>query len=288
MIKLLTVIIWGDEIVKAQKLTEINELSVVYQRRDYEYNMNTFHYHDSYEIYFLEEGKRMLFIGDKIYETERNDAALFSPNVFHYSNGKDSHAGTCISFTENYLDEYFTPKAKDILLRCFSKDVISLTENEMSRIKELASNMGADGDIPFSRLSEILRLLAENIERGSEKKRLSSVKGIPPIISYINENYDTISGLDDIANNFYMSKCYLCRKFKNDTGMTVTQYINHVRIQKSCELLAATDMTIAQISISCGYDSQAYYSRVFRHTMNCAPIEFRMRMRDSVKAYVEK
>lgn len=274
--------------MKAKKLTELDGLSVIYQRRDYEYNMNTFHYHDSYEIYFLEEGTRMLFIGNRIYETEKNDVALFSPNVFHYSNGKSGHAGTCISFTEKYLDEYFTPKAKMMLLKCFSKDVISLSDAEMKAVKMLAENIGSEGDIPFSRLSEILRLLTQNIEHGSEKKRLSSVKGIPPIISYINENYDTISGLDDIANNFYMSKCYLCRKFKNDTGMTITQYLNHVRIQKSCELLAATDMTIAQISISCGYDSQAYYSRVFKHTMNCAPIEFRTRMRNSVKSYVEK
>ena len=135
------------------------------------------------------------------------------------------------------------------LLTDKQRDTVDLYYHEDLSLSEIAEEIGISS-----------QGVSDSIKRG--ERLLNEYEEM-----CIRDSYDTINGLDDIANNFYMSKCYLCRKFKNDTGMTLTQYINHVRIQKSCELLAATDMTIAQISISCGYDSQAYYSLSLIHIL---------------------
>lgn len=271
--------------MKAKELKGLTGLKVQFMRREYEYNMDTFHYHNSYEIYILEEGARKLFVGDKVYKTVENDAALFAPNVFHYSKGEGAHGGTCISFTEEYLDEYFTEAAKEKLTACFAREIITLTDKEVSMIKELLNGVGEEGDMGFACLAQVLKIMCSAKSSGENKNMLNTEKGIPPIITYINENFPTITGLDEIAEKFFMSKCYLCRKFKTDTGMTVTHYLNHVRIQRSCELLAQTDKSIAQISADCGYDSQAYYSRVFKNTMGCAPMEFRTKMKGQFRAF---
>lgn len=255
-------------------MTEIklSGFSAQYRRRDYEYNMEVLHRHASYEIYILEEGRRRLFIGNRVYDTVENDAALLSPNTPHRSRGSEPHGGICVSFTDEYLDRYFTPAAKAELLECFAKEIVSLSADEERQARLLLCGENAAEPV-YLRLARLLSLLGSRAK--AAEKAVSEPEEIPPVIAYINKNYRTLKGLEDVAGAFYMSKSALCRKFKGETGMTVIQYLNRVRIVKACELLDSPSLSVSEVSERCGYESQAYFSRTFRRLMGCSPLEFR-------------
>ena len=73
----------------------------------------------------------------------------------------------------------------------------------------------------------------------------------------------------------YISTPHLCRIFKKHTGMTVSHYINHVKLQHGCELLVHTNMSITEIALQCGFNSSMYFCKTFKSQMGCTPTEFR-------------
>jgi AraC-like DNA-binding protein len=80
-----------------------------------------------------------------------------------------------------------------------------------------------------------------------------------------------------ISNRMGMNCSYLCRHFKQETGKTITEYINDVKVRECKRLLDSTDLPIAQISAMLGYSSQSYLHTVFRKVTDKTPNEFRKR-----------
>ena len=98
---------------------------------------------------------------------------------------------------------------------------------------------------------------------------------ITSVIEYISKNYNIISSIDEIARYCYINKSYLCRLFKKETGLTVFEYLNLVKIYRSCELICNTNDTIADIAIKCGFSSISYFSYTFKKLIGKTPLQFK-------------
>jgi AraC-like DNA-binding protein len=72
-----------------------------------------------------------------------------------------------------------------------------------------------------------------------------------------------------------MSKYYLCRIFKEATGVTLTHYINNIKIQNACHMLVNTDRSILEIGNACGFNSSMYFCKIFKEALSVTPSEFR-------------
>ena len=59
-------------------------------------------------------------------------------------------------------------------------------------------------------------------------------------------------------------------------GKSVFEYINEIRIEKSLLLLKNPDITISQAAIECGFEDQAYYTRIFKRIKGVTPTEWRI------------
>lgn len=81
--------------------------------------------------------------------------------------------------------------------------------------------------------------------------------------------------VETIARNLLLSRSQLHRKIKVLTGMSITNYINHVRIEKSKELLTGTSLTISEISYELGYDNVSYFSKLFKKQTGVSPSSYR-------------
>lgn len=101
----------------------------------------------------------------------------------------------------------------------------------------------------------------------------------PPLINsitaYINSNYSKPITLDDVAKNSYISKVYLCQYIKKHTKMTFNEYITHVRIEKSKELLKNTSLKIYQISEMVGYKTTAHFIKIFKSATGITPSDYK-------------
>ena len=102
---------------------------------------------------------------------------------------------------------------------------------------------------------------------------------IAEIKAYIKENLGEKLTVDSIAGHVYLSKSYLSRIFKEVTGDSLTEFINHARIEKSMSLLADSSLSLAEISEMVGYEEQSYFSKVFKALTGCTPAKYRTQKR---------
>lgn len=233
-------------------------------------HMTSMHYHDYYELYYLQVGHRDYFIEDTLFSVSAGDFILIPPGKLHRTGGEYGER-VLIGFTEEFLARVYTPETRKDLLQCFESWKRTPAPNQQKRYIDLLKKLQAHTEKTDSALQ--LGILLLELQRcNSEKIEADSVSAI---VSYINKNYGTIENLDDIAENFFISKYHLCRVFKNALHMTVIDYLNQIRIKNACQMLTFSDRPILEISELCGYHATAYFSSVFRQVMGKSPSEYR-------------
>lgn len=94
-------------------------------------------------------------------------------------------------------------------------------------------------------------------------------------LNVIHQDYDREIGLKSIAEELDLNKSYLSTLFKSETGQTITEYVNEIRVQSSKKLLLQTSASILDIAIQVGFSSQAYFGRTFKKLTGVTPSEFR-------------
>lgn len=94
-------------------------------------------------------------------------------------------------------------------------------------------------------------------------------------IDYIDARYMDPITLTTLSKHLNISKPYLCLLFKEDTQQTFTEFLNHLRIEKSKELLLEGNQSVLDIALSVGYNNQNYYNIIFKKLTNQTPLEFR-------------
>ena len=95
------------------------------------------------------------------------------------------------------------------------------------------------------------------------------------ILAYAERHATERISLKDIAGRFHFNPSYLCRVFKRETGMTLTDYLMRLRLDKAAEMLGATVNSIAFIAEQCGYQDYFYFSRLFKRTFGMTPSQYR-------------
>ena len=93
-------------------------------------------------------------------------------------------------------------------------------------------------------------------------------------IAYIEKNYMYRLTLASISANVNLSSSYLCRVFKSEVGISITSYLNNLRIRKAATLIKEQDLSLKEISAMVGIDDQLYFSRLFKKCMGISPSEY--------------
>jgi AraC-like DNA-binding protein len=254
-----------------------NNFLIIEHSQSTEMNFSTLSHHNLYEIYFLIDGARFFIIDNKMYQLGKNDVILFKPGSLQKSYGDTFYRGISLVFSETCISKYYTSDAKKFLLSCFDRTIINLNEQAKELLLLFIEKARTYPNHLFIYLASILDLISLSIVVTDKKFDLIHPLVQTPIIEYINKNYATIRNLDEIASALYFSKNHLCNTFKKQTSMTISYYINMVRLQNACALLATTSYSITTISNRCGYESTVYFYRVFKKFMHCTPNDFRQK-----------
>ena len=112
--------------------------------------------------------------------------------------------------------------------------------------------------------------------RSHNKKR--SKRYIRAAEEYIENNFSDASlSLNMTAEHVGLNASYFSRLFGEATGRHFTDYLGELRVEKACELLAATDMPIKDVAYRTGFNSMQNYFRVFKRCKGMTPGEYRGR-----------
>jgi two-component system response regulator YesN len=92
---------------------------------------------------------------------------------------------------------------------------------------------------------------------------------------YIQQHYTEAIDRNDVANNVYLTPNYLSKLFNKETGVTIRDYVNQLRIDEAKRLLNTTRKAISTIAMDVGYENISYFSTVFKKYCGCNPDNWR-------------
>ena len=92
----------------------------------------------------------------------------------------------------------------------------------------------------------------------------STSKVIIAATEYIYQNLNKNITISDLAKGCGYNKDYLYRTIKKEKGVSAIQYINNIRYEEACKMIATTELSISEISWKLGFDSIQYFSRFFK------------------------
>ena len=119
----------------------------------------------------------------------------------------------------------------------------------------------------FSIISRYASINRENIKKKQEKIIEDALLSIYKDLANV-----TVS---ELAARYYLSTGRFSHIFKEVTGSSPLEYINHMKIQKAKDMITYTDYPINKIAIDIGIDDQNYFSRLFKKYTGLSPSEYR-------------
>lgn len=106
-------------------------------------------------------------------------------------------------------------------------------------------------------------------EEGVEKSPVEEAK------EYITKNIDKKLSREDISEHVAYNPDYFNRIFKEETGLSIIEYILNEKIELTKELLAKTDIQISNIALRIGYNNFSYFSKLFKKHTGVSPSAYR-------------
>lgn len=253
-------------------------------------SMPLYHYHNSYEIYYLLSGARHYFIKDRTYRVEKGDLVLINRHDLHKTTygGSLTHERVLIIFDESYIRQILAFVNDVDVLQPFHQNIniIKLKKTEQTVIEQMlfkimkearGKGIGSESCVRLL-TAELLIFIyrqaaliktAENIHLDKMHEKISD------IVKFINEKYMEDLTLNYIANNFYISSYHLSRLFKKVTGFTFVEYLNSIRIREAQRLLKESHFNVSKIADTIGYGSSTHFGRVFKEITEMSPLRFR-------------
>jgi AraC-like DNA-binding protein len=136
-------------------------------------------------------------------------------------------------------------------------------------------------------ITQLLVMISRHLKRldcREKKIQSSKIKRIRDIMSYLEERavHERLT-LEVVAAKYGISRFYLCRLFKEVTGITFVRYITSLKVNEAKRLLVDTDMSMIEISESVGYESLSNFEKNFKTETGIIPSKYRRIIRSDNK-----
>lgn len=95
------------------------------------------------------------------------------------------------------------------------------------------------------------------------------------ITRYINENFTEPLTTSSLSRLFSYSEAYFSRKFKRETGISVTTYIRILRLEHARKLLETSSSSVLSVALQSGFSDIYYFTHCFKAHYGVSPREYR-------------
>lgn len=95
------------------------------------------------------------------------------------------------------------------------------------------------------------------------------------VVAFCERAYTKKINVEYLSKRFFCSASYIARNFKKETGKSLPEFINDLRIKNAMQLLQSTNSDIAQIGATVGYDDPSYFTKCFMKITGVTPKSWR-------------
>ena len=174
--------------------------------------------------------------------------------------------------------------AMDLLLECMKFPYTCVVESDIksrnwnvSILQEGIRKISEGNDT-----EEVIRLLLKYfstmIKQNTEGMDEHNRRMVEEILAYIEKNYSGDLSMDDLTEQFHISKTYISRLLKKYAGKSFLEYLTDVRFRHVEQLIGMNKYKQYEIADMVGYKDFGYYIKVFKKRYGITPNEFRKRI----------
>lgn len=271
-------------------MLKINEYFYHLQGKDLFVQKN--HSHNEVEFIHVIHGNGLVLKNDKTYVLQSQHVYAIDARNTHivYPQPEDcaDYVRSKIVIDADTFTEFYTEIGMgEILDALFDGAPVSTVENpKIDKLYKTVSELCSSGkaeDVAFAHgyVTELIHWIHQNSKTAP---RELSKDTFGRMLAVINEK-DGVTSLSEISNTLHLDKHYLCRLFKEKTGMTLSEYLSEKVFEKSRKLLEGTSYSIEEIALLCGFSSQASLTRFFKSKCDTSPSKYRKNAQRDIKLH---
>lgn len=253
-----------------------------------------YHIHKEIELVSVLKGTAIYEVKNKKYKLIERD--LFLVNSFEVHSIKSEVDETLLlvlQLNPFYFNQY-CPDFSDF----YFEPSISLSDSNSLLNKKINSNLAK---IMLSLIKQNISYKLETVNsaieiaitlvkscrtelRNENEDYLYKHHRISELLKYIEENYSSKIGLDNLSKEIHVSPKYISSFFKNNLGIGFVDYVNKLRITKSLTDLLGSKKSILDIAIEYGFNDHKTYNRVFKKEFGMTATDYKSKSSRSINA----
>ncbi len=216
-----------------------------------------------HQILWVTEGICTYRVGEETLVLSEGEGIYMRPHVPHSYEGKNLSTAWCtFTLSENFLDflgigDYLYFRVPPSLDR-ETEQLLRFALGDSTVLSRSAAGYSYVTDF-FS------KVLGEEESLSSKLRRI------------LEKRYSEPLTLFDLAEDLRIDKYELCRRYRQEQGVTVMEELHRIRIQKAKQFLKYNAASVEEIGRLCGFESPSYFAMRFRRTVGCTPTEYRKR-----------
>lgn len=252
------------------------------------------HFHEFIEIVYVAEGTGTQILSGQPYEVRRGSVVFLNYGMSHTFSSPEG-----MIYYDVLLQPSFMSETLVHAVDAFSLLMLSAFSDFRGSISDDSPVLQFDG-CQLEELDALIRTMAREF-REKESGYKTALRGymqvlltflfrkmslpvaepassnsmMPELLSYIQQHCCERLSLNELAAQCFYNPSYFSRMFREFSGMTLTEYIHHCRIERAVLLLQETRRPVEEIGAAVGYGDKKQFYRHFRAVTGKTPGEFR-------------
>lgn len=226
-------------------------------------------------VYRKYENKRKELMGKQAWLAEHKSAIQKLAESVWYL--QEEHVWEQVALLEHSLNR----ELEQSRLADYSMQWLTLVFAELKQMSDGKLGMEYypefEGLIKSVNVKQLIRTVLSSVMDEIRKMRnWGSHRLINNAVEYIRAHYGKESlSLGEIAESVGMSATYFSKCFRQETGLSCTQYITRLRMEKAVELLGNPSFKVYEVAYAIGFSEYAHFAKVFKKTFDFSPSEYR-------------
>lgn len=260
--------------------------------------LSDLHSHQHIELTYVAKGSLSIVVENQTLHVSEGEFILINSDVTHgeYLYGDESSI-LCFGLDDLFFDDYMNENGNSAPSN-YNKNLRALLNEKRSEYKYILFQPKND----FHDTNRILTLLFDELTAhrvGRKYLILGAVERLVDLLTlefhmsittsdkaaftnaivadlkqYIKDNYATVTATE-LGSHFHYSPDYVNRIFKSIEGITLSKYIQEIRLQQAMLMIANTDLSITDIITTVGYNNQGFFYKKFKERFGKLPMDIK-------------
>jgi len=282
--------------IYAKALSNLGNRIFEIRRENHSDFLSEYHFHSECQLTYIAQSNGQRYIGDHLEEFESDELTFIGPGLPHVWHHEDTapfegHSAASITlifdpealqsicpllFEISHLNDFLERSRRGMLFYGQTKNKLKKILRKMVSAPDIQKTAYLFKSLAILLHTEEYRILSDKLYIDGLSLKEGEV--IFSIYNYVFENFHEEISLDEAAKLANLTKPSFCRFFKARTRKTFSKFVNEVRINEACRLLARDETPITHIAYACGFNSLPNFNKFFKSIKGITPSDYKSKL----------